>query len=240
MDSDKKEGKKKRIAIMQPGYLPWLGFFELMHNCDIFVFLDDVQYTKRDWRNRNRIRTPEGWQWLTVPVLHKHRHTQLLKDVTINNDLNWKKQHLNALRFNYQKAEFFDLYFTDLRTVYSGDLKNLCELNISLIEFLRKRLGINTPQLRSSQLNIKTAKSQRVLDICKALGAKELYDSKGAAAFLETEMFKNEGITVEFQEYIHPVYPQVVSPFISHLCTLDLLFNCGDKSLEILLGKSIF
>ncbi|MCG2712339.1 MAG: WbqC family protein [Candidatus Omnitrophica bacterium] len=229
--------EKKRIAIMQPGYLPWLGFFELMYNCDLFVFLDDVQYTKRDWRNRNRIRTHNGWQWLTVPAFNRNKREQLLKNVQINNQINWQKQHFNALRINYRKSKFFDSFSLELESIYFKSWDNLLELNIELILYLAKMFSIETPYIFSSSLNIKNTKSERILEICKLLNANELYDSKAASNFLDLSLFEKEKITVKFQDYRHPVYEQVYKPFIAYLSAIDLLFNCGAESLKIILGE---
>jgi len=229
--------KNKRIAIMQPGYLPWLGFFELMYNCDLFVFLDDVQYTKRDWRNRNRIRTYDGWQWLTVPVFNKNKRGQLIKDVQINNQVNWQKQHFNAFRVHYNKSRFFNSFIPELQNIYSRRWKNLSGLNIELILLLAKILKILTPCIFSSQLNIKSKKSMRILEICKELNANELYDSKAASNFLNLSLFGKEDITVKFQNYVHPVYDQVYKPFIPYMSTIDLLFNYGEEASKIILGK---
>jgi len=222
---------------MQPGYLPWLGFFELMSKVDLFVFLDDVQYTKRDWRNRNRIRTRSGWQWLTIPVLNKQKSTQLIKDVNINNSMDWRKKHLKALRINYQKAEFFDAYFNDIERIFSQDWTSLSEITITLILFLKEKMGIRTPCARASAFEIKSRKTERIVEICELLGAGHLYDSKAAAAFINTELFRDRGIKIEFQDYAHPVYKQVYEPFISYLSAIDLLFNCGPDSLRIISGK---
>lgn len=222
---------------MQPGYLPWLGFFELMSKVDLFVFLDDVQYTKRDWRNRNRIRTVSGWQWLTIPVLNKQKSTQLIKDVNLNNSMDWRKKHLKALRINYQKAEFFDAYFNDIERIFSQDWTSLSEITITLILFLKEKMGITTPCARASAFEIKSRKTERIVEICELLGAGHLYDSKAAAAFINTELFRDKGIKIEFQDYTHPVYKQVYEPFIPYLSAIDLLFNCGPDSLRIISGK---
>lgn len=230
----------KRIAIMQPGYLPWLGFFELMHNCDLFVFLDDVQYTKKDWRNRNRIRIKEGWMWLSVPVLYKNKSGQLIKDVKINNQQRWKKKHLNAIRFNYHKTKYFKNYFSEISDLYENDWTYLCLLDTSFITYLKGKLNITTPGIFSSSLNIKNKKSKKILEICKLLEAGELYDSKAAANFLEVSLFQSEGIKVKFQDYSHPVYNQVFNPFIPYMSVIDLLFNCGPDSLNVILGRKLF
>lgn len=224
-----------KIAIMQPGYLPWLGFFELMINCEYFVFLDDVQYNKKFWRNRNKIRTARGWMWLTVPVLHKGRREQLIKDVRINTTEPWQKKHLHALEINYAKSEFFSDYIPFFRDLYKREWDNLFDLDNEIILFLRREFGISTPVTRSSSLGIVDATgNRRVLEICKKLKATVLYDSAGAQPFIDTALFADNGIQVIFQEYKHPVYQQVYQPFLPQMSAVDLLFNEGSRSREVI------
>jgi hypothetical protein len=181
-----------RIAIMQPGYLPWLGFFELMYNCDLFVLLDDVQYTKKDWRNRNRIRTKDGWIWLSAPVLTKNKRFQLMNEVEINNSVDWKRKHLRAIEINYHRAKYFKNYFPSLVEKYSYDWDYLVDLDIVLIGWLKDALKIITPIIRSSLLVTQGKKEEKIINICKKLNAKELYDSKAAHDILELEKFKKK------------------------------------------------
>ncbi len=229
---------KRRIAIMQPGYLPWLGFFELMCHCDLFVFLDDVQYTKRDWRNRNRIRTYNGWQWLTVPVFNRNKSGQLIRDVRINNYGSWQKQHFKALQIHYGKSKFSNLFLPEFENIYSKKWDKLLDLNVELILLLAEMLLIKIPWVFSSQLNIKSKKSERILEICKLLNADELYDSKAASDFLDLSLFEKEEISVKFQDFVHPVYDQVYKPFIPYMSVIDLLFNYGEKSLKVIRGQA--
>lgn len=224
---------------MQPGYLPWLGFFELIDQCDQFVILDDVQYTKRDWRSRNKIRTKNGWIWLTVPILSKGREEQLIKDVEINNDISWNNDHLNSIKINYSKAPFFDKYIEFFETLYNQRWEHLIDLNMDIIYFLTKEINISTPFVLSSSLSISNlSKNQRIIEICKKLNADELYDSKAAESFIDIELFKKEGIKVIFQDYKHPEYEQSYKPFIGYLSVIDLLFNEGTNSKNLILKHS--
>ena len=225
---------------MQPGYLPWLGFFELIEQCDQFVILDDVQYTKRDWRSRNRIRTKNGWIWLTVPVLSKDKEEQLIKDVRINNDISWKKDHLNSIKINYSKAPFFDKYIEYFEDLYNQRWEHLIDLNMDIIYFLTKEINISTPIVLSSSLSISAlSKNQRIIAICNKLNTDELYDSKAAESFIDIGLFKKEGIKVIFQDYKHPEYRQSYKPFIGHMSVIDLLFNEGVNSKSIILKGSV-
>ncbi len=227
-----------KIAIMQPGYLPWLGFFELMINCDHFVFLDDVQYNKKFWRNRNKIRTARGWMWLTVPVLHKGRREQLIKDVRINTTEPWQKKHLHALEINYARSEFFNAYIPFFRDLYKRKWGSLFDLDNEIILFLRREFGIATPVARSSSLGIIDATgNERILEICKKLKATVLYDSAGAQPFIDTALFADNGIKVIFQEYKHPVYQQAYQPFLPQMSAIDLLFNEGSRSREVICSQ---
>lgn len=226
-----------RISIMQPGYLPWLGFFELMYNCDLFILLDDVQFTKKDWRNRNRIRTKDGWIWLTVPVLTKDKQNQLINETKINSSINWKRKHLKAIEINYHKAKYFKEYFPSLEEKYSRNWEYLVDLDIEIITWLKNALNIGTPIIKSSILNTQGKKEEKIINICKKLNAQKIYDSKAARGTLDLEKFKKENINIEFQNYHHPTYVQVYEPFIPFMSVMDLLIQYGPESRNILLNK---
>jgi len=227
-----------RIAIMQPGYLPWLGFFELMHNCDQFILLDDVQYTNKDWRNRNRIRCKHGWFWLSVPVLTKNKRFQLISESKINPSINWRNKHLHAIEINYHKARYFNQYFPSLEEIINRRWDYLIDLNSALINWLVLELKINKTIIRASVLNTGGECEDKIIAICNKLGADELYDSKAASSFLDINKFHNQGINIIFQDFHHPIYKQIYQPFISHMSIVDLLFNHGPDSLGIILGNS--
>jgi len=227
-----------RISIMQPGYLPWLGFFELICNCELFVLLDDVQYTKKDWRSRNRIRTKDGWRWLSVPVSTKGKRNQLISEALINPSVDWRKNHLKTIEINYHKARFFSSYFHFFERLYLTDWKYILDLDVEIINWLTGVLNIKTPIIKSSSLNTPGHKDDKIINICKALGATELYDSKAARGILNLAKFVDEKIGVKFQDYQHPVYKQVYEPFIPYMSVIDLIFQHGPKSLHILLNKS--
>ncbi len=225
------------VSIMQPGYLPWLGFFELIYNCDLFVLLDDVQYTKKDWRSRNRIRTKGGWIWLSVPVLTKNKQSQLINAVKVNSSINWRRKHLKAIEINYNKTKYFNDYFPYFEKLYTRDWEYLLDLDIEIINWAVKALNIKTPIIKSSGLNTEGKKEDKIINICKKLNATELYDSHAAQGILELDKFSENGIKVKFQDYRHPVYRQVYEPFMPFMSVIDLLFQYGPKSLDILLNK---
>ncbi len=223
-----------KIAIMQPTYLPWLGYFELIDNCDLFIFLDDVQFVKKSWQQRNRIKTPTGELLLTVPVLTKGKLEQQIKDVSINNDLPWKNKHLGSIINNYPKAAFYGKYIGLIKEIYSREYSDLLTLNIAFIEFIREHSGIRTKTMRSSQLGATGDRTTKIVNICKACKADCLYDAKGAADILNLNLFKQNNIEVVFQDYKHPTYNQIHGDFIPYLSALDLLLNLGEKSLEVI------
>lgn len=231
----------KRIVILQPGYLPWLGFFEQMYRCDSFVFLDDVQFTKNDWRNRNRIKTKDGIQWLTIPVLHKFG--QKIKDTVIDNKTKWQKKHLQALKTWYGKSPFFKNYIVDIEKIYTRDWNYLTDVDIKIILWINNVLGISRNIIKSSELSLQSDDRQlRLIEICKALHGDHFYEGKRGQAYMDIKVFEFHGITVEFQDYTHPYYNQLWQKeqgFISYLSIIDLLFNHGDDSLAILTGQKV-
>jgi len=223
-----------RVTILQPSYLPWLGFFEQMSRSDKFVLLDDVQYTRRDWRNRNRIRVRENWIWLTVPVQQKSRFSQSLLETRIDNSVSWRRKHLETLRQHYCKAPFFEKYFPRCQQVYEKDWTFLFDLCLETINLIKEEMGIETPLLRSSEMKPGGEKTERLVSICRELGATHYLSGESGSNYIAEEDFSSQGIALEYQNYEHPVYPQRHTGFVPHLSAIDLLFNCGEQSLGIL------
>jgi len=222
---------------MQPGYLPWLGFFELMQGCELFVFLDDVPYTKKDWRSRNRIRSQEGFQWLTVPVLSRGKRGQLISEAKVDNTVLWGKKHLKAIKWNYSKARCFNQYIGYFEEIYAKSWDYLLDLDLEMIRLLAEQFCILTPVIKASDLGIEGLSGNlRVIEICKRLSATTLYDSAGAIPFIDGCLFAEAGIRVVFQSYAHPVYTQTLQPFLPFMSAIDLLFNEGANSKDILLS----
>tara|TARA_B100001123_G_C15304476_1_gene1022144 strand:- start:684 stop:1382 length:699 start_codon:yes stop_codon:yes gene_type:complete len=223
-----------RVSILQISYLPWLGFFEQMNRSDQFVLYDDVQFTRRDWRNRNRIRIEEGSTWLTVPVIQKNKYKQSLLETKIDNATSWKRKHLETIRCHYSKTPFFDLYFPWCEKIYSSEWNYLLDLSLETVQYLKEELKIKTPILRSSELGGAGKKTQRLISICKKLGATHYLSGGSARNYILDSEFSDQNIELEYQEYQHPEYPQRYEGFVPFLSTIDLLFNCGKKSLGIL------
>jgi len=226
-----------RISISQPTYLPWLGYFDLIEQADVFVFLDSVQFEKRSWQQRNRIKGPDGLTLLTVPVVVKGRSEQKIQDVELSEPDFWDK-HLRAIETNYGRAPFFESYFPGFASVVKGASQagKLVDLNISIIRYFHQLLGIKTPLVRSSGLEAEGRKSVLLARICKELGASEYVSALGSACYLvnEIEEFATRSINVGFQQYEHPHYRQLFPPFHPYASVLDLVLNEGTLALEII------
>ncbi|MBL8150702.1 MAG: WbqC family protein [Blastocatellia bacterium] len=226
-----------RIVILQPGYIPWLGFFDQLHRADIFVVYDDVQYTRRDWRSRNRIKAHSGEHWLSVPVKNHGKFDQLIKDAEIDYSQKWTRKHLGAISTYYKQAPFFEEYFPQLESLLNSSPKLLLELDLQLIKECAQWLGITTPLVLASTLNAEGRSSERLISICKKLAATDYLTGKAAQSYLDEKLFSEAGITVEYHEYAHPRYRQLHGEFIPYMSVIDLLFNHGLESLPILTGR---
>lgn len=228
-----------KIAIHQPQYLPWLGYFAKMDQVDRFVLLDDVQFKKNEWQNRNRIKTAAGWQWLTVPVLH--RFPQQLCEVRIDRAAPWSRKHLQALISCYAFAPFFEDHRPFLTEIYAREWTLLGDLNRASLSYLVEALGLETKLILASTLALPDAcvATARLVAICQALGADTYLSGAGGRAYLEMERFEAAGIQVDFQIFHCPSYPQPFGAFIPNLSVVDLLCNCGGQSLDILRGGGV-
>ena len=226
----------KKTFIQQPTYLPWVGYFEQIDYVDVFVFFDDVEYVKRSWQNRNRIKTPHGELILAVPVLTSGRSGQCIRDVEIVYDNDWVKKHVRTIELNYQKARYFGEYWDGIKAIIENKYERLCDLNCDLIRVISKQLNIDTKFTRSSELNINiTHLEKRVVEICKYLNSHYLYDGTRIKEFMLPEHFIEAAIAVELQDYNCRPYSQLWGDeFVPYLSILDLLFNEGPNSLSII------
>ena len=223
------------VAIMQPTYLPWLGYFDLIDRSDIFVFLNSVQFDKRSWQQRNRIKTPNGELMLTVPVLTKGKFKQKIYDVEIDKSKNFAKKHFNSISSNYKKSKYFKSYINELDEIYNSKINKLSDLNIRLIKWLSSKLGIKTEFVLSSQLDEHGSKTELLLNICKKLNADYYLSPPGSKEYIEeNNLFEKSGIQLSYQNYKHPTYKQLFGDFIPYMSVIDLLFCEGNKSLEII------
>ena len=223
------------VAVHQPQYLPWLGYFDKIDKADVFVLLDNVQFKKNEWQNRNKIKTAQGWMWLTVPVLYKYPNH--IDEVQINNRIDWRKKHLRALEINYQKAPYFRNFFPEVEHFYAEDSDFISEANRASVLMLLRMLGIHRETEIASVLgHLPEEPSERLAAICETVKADTYLSGAGGKDYLDLEPFNDKGITVLFQDFKHPVYMQLYGDFIPNLSLLDLLFNCGPDSLKVLEG----
>jgi len=226
----------KTAVILQPHYLPYCGFFKLIEKSDVFVFFDNVQFEARSWQHRNRIKTPLDFKWLTVPVIKTFG--QKISDVQINNELQWQKQHLTAIQQSYGRAPCFSDYKDFFNEVYSKKFTSLSDLNIYLIKWLCSTMGFKTEFIKASELDVSAKRSELLANICKKVNATHYYSNIGSKEYMDKEMEFFKGIDVSYLDYKHPEYSQQFSGFVSHLSVIDLLFNHGPKSREIILGDT--
>ena len=229
-----------RISISQPAYLPWLGYFERIQLSDLHVILDHVPDGKKSMVNRNKIRTKQGWIWLTVPIKSKDRYSGLpINDLEVNNEFDWKNKHWKSIQGSYLKSNHFQSYYDSLEKIYNQDFTYLRDLNRSLTEFLLKKFFITTPMVNSSTLNIKSTKSDLILDICKYFEADTYISGPFGRDYLDIESFSNESIEIIFHEYSHPEYIQCFDGFEAYMSSIDLLFNYGNEASSILKTSSL-
>lgn len=226
-----------KVTIHQPEHMPWLGFFHKLSCVDTLVILDNVQFRKNYFQNRNKIRTKGGWLWLSVPV--QHSGDTAIKDVRIAADRRWRKKWWDSLFFSYKKAEYFDLYSGRVRDLICADFDGVSSLNVSLIKLLSEVLGIGPDYILASELNVNGTGSGLILDICKALGADEYLSGISGKDYLRLDDFSRNDIRVVFQEFHHPVYRQLHEPFMPGMSVIDLIFNYGDKSLDVIKGIGV-
>jgi len=228
-----------QVVISQPTYLPWLGYFDKIDKAGIFIIQDNVQFRKREWQNRNRIKTPDGWMWLTIPINKKECINKKINEITVCNNIDWKQNHWRAIEKSYSRAKYFKKFAPALKKIYDTDWARLIDINIALIEFFLKALEIKTKILRASDLETKQNKTLELIELCKKVKADSYLTGKVAKDFLDEDLFKKNKITLEYHNYNHPRYRQLFGSFIPYLSTLDLLFNHGEESLDIITGKKI-
>ncbi len=230
------KGPKKTAAIMQPTYLPWIGYFDLMDQADVFVILDSVQFARRSWQQRNRIKTSSGELMLTVPVLSKGKRDQRIDEVLIEPTAGFTNSHLNSIRLAYSKAPYFDALWPALSETLSSKTSKLIDLNLGLITLFQKRLGIKADIVRSSTLAAAGNKVDLLVAVCKEIGVNRYLSPLGSKEYIEeNDLFADNDIELVYHEYRHPTYHQLHGPFLPHMSVLDLLMNeDGPRALEII------
>lgn len=224
----------------QPTYLPWIGLFNKISSSDCFVLFDSVQYSQKEWMNRNKIKTPNGEIFLNVPVLKKSFLKKKINEIKINNSIDWKRKHLKSIKLNYSRTKFYKTYISYFEDIYSKEWIHLSDLNFYMLKLFIKLLGIKVKILKLSDLNIPGKKSELILNLCLKLEAKKFIFGKQGINYADIESFKRKKIDITFQNYQHPSYPQLYGEFLPYLSIIDLLFNCGNRSLEIINSNGTF
>lgn len=225
----------RTLAIMQPTFLPWVGYFALMDRVDRFVFLDDVQFDKRSWQQRNRIKTANGPLWLTVPVLTKGRRDQTIAQVRLQPEARFAETALKTLEHAYGKAAYFTPVMDQVAPAFGAADEGLCALNIALIEALCSLMGLQPDLVRSSETPVASTKAQRLADLCQRHGAARYVSPPGSKAYLDgDDALARAGVALEYFAYEHPVWPQLHGGFEPYMGALDLVMNALPEALEIL------
>ena len=223
------------LVVLQPGYLPWLGFFDQMQRSSVFIYYDDVQFDKHGWRNRNRVKAPGGGpHWLTVPVLHSGRDWPAIHEIEIDNRTPWARKHVGTLKQFYRAAPHLHRYLPALEEMLERRWMLLVDLDLAVTKLICGWLGLERRTLRASELGIASRRSERLLALCQHVDAQRYLSGSAARDYLDTELFSRAGIEIEWQDYVHPVYPQLHGDFVPYLSIVDLLFNCGEESSAIL------
>ena len=227
-----------RGAIMQPTFLPWLGYFAMIDSVDLFVFLDHVQIVKRSWQVRNRIKFGNEEKMLTIPVVNTERDNMKLNNTNMVKD-GWRDRHLDTLYHAYHKSRCFTDVFPIIEQVYNKELNVIADFTIEMITEICKYLNVSTRCIRSSDLgDFETRKDELLVEICRRCGIEEYLSAYGSSAYIEKTViggaFSNSGIKLVYQNYEHPVYEQMGKDFLPYMGVIDLLFNHGDKSIGII------
>lgn len=222
-----------RVSIHQPEHLPWLGFFHKMADCDLYVLLDSVQFTKNNYQNRNRLIDANGTvYWSTVPVRMVGHTDKTIAEMEIENSQPWRRKCWGRIAGAYRRHPFFGNLAPKLESIFMTEYRLLVDINLALIEFFRQELGIDVPMVRSSTLDLQGSRSELLLSVCRNLDADAYLSGPSGRQYLDAALFENAGIAIEYHEFSHPTYEAPI--FERYLSTLDLLMNHGYRSREIL------
>ncbi len=224
------------VAIHQPQYMAWTGYFDKMDKADVFVFLDTVQFKKNEYQNRNLIKGPGGARWLTVPVIHSFGQT--IREVRINDGVDWRKKHLMGVTSCYGRAPFFGDYIGYVEQLIGGPGAGLSDLNIACITLIARLLGIETRLVTASDLGeVPGERDRRLLEIVRRLGGDTYLSGEGGKGYIDADVFREANIELLFQKFTSPEYPQLFGDFVPNLSTIDLLFNVGQRAIDYIRGK---
>ncbi|MBC8109422.1 MAG: WbqC family protein [Verrucomicrobia bacterium] len=228
----------KKIAVLQSNYIPWKGYFDIIASVDEFIIYDQVQYTKNDWRNRNKIKTAHGLSWLTIPVKNQGLTQKISETMVIENG--WQKKHWQSIRHAYTKAPFFKLYQAAFEEIYmSIEISDLSKINLNFLKAICKLLNINTIISNSEDYLFSGNRVEKLINLVKAAGGTHYLSGQAAKSYIEESVFIQSGIQLEWMTYEgYPEYPQLYPPFEHKVTVLDLLFNAGDEASKFMLFQS--
>lgn len=227
-----------KVGIIQSNFLPWRGYFDFIRETDLFILHDDLQYTKSDWRNRNRIKTPRSTEWITVPVRYHHTR-QLIEETPVDYSTPWAQKMLNRIREAYRRAPCFEPYFSELADLLNQPAASISGLNLSLIKWVCSHLEIDTQIRMSQEYHPKGAKTERLIGILQQAKATTYLSGPAAQAYLIPQLFERAGIQLEYKQYNYPEYDQLYPPFESAVSVIDLLFMKGSDAISYLESREI-
>lgn len=224
-----------KVGIIQSNYIPWRGYFDFIDDVDLFIYLDDVQYTARDWRNRNKIKTPNGLIWLSIPVFFSRNDNDIsVEKVRIDYTQKWVDKHINSIKHAYSRSPFFKQYAEDFFDILNRRYETISVLNVEINNWIMNKLDIKTKIKMSSEFQPVGAKTDRLIDILKKAGATSYLSGPSAKNYLDVGKFKEGGIGLEYKVYEYEEYSQLYGSFEPQVSVLDLLFNCGKDSMKYL------
>ncbi|WP_256289023.1 WbqC family protein [Halobellus inordinatus] len=225
---------RKIVAAHQPNYLPWIGYFHKIHESDVFVVLDDVEYSSGSWINRNKIKTPDGWSWLSVPV----GDTSVpINEVEIAGNGDWREEHWKSFQQNYANANEFESLASFLEETYDREWASLDALNVHLLKGICDRVGIEYSFVHSSELDTESTGAERLAELCDQVDADVYLSGMGADGYMQHESFKEIGVAVEYQDFEHPTYRQRFDGFEPYMSFVDAVMNVGPKEAIALLDS---
>ena len=227
-----------KVGIIQSNFLPWRGYFDFIRESDLFIIHDDLQYTKSDWRNRNKIKTPRGIEWISVPV-HYHHTSQLIEETPVDYSRPWSQKMLNRIREAYRRAPCFEPYFSELSDLLNQPASSISDLNLCLIKWVCRHLEIDTPVEMSHDYHPRGTKTERLIGILQQVKATTYLSGPAAKAYLVPELFHQAGIRLEYKQYNYPEYEQLYPPFEPAVSVIDLLFMKGKASISFMESKEM-
>jgi len=228
------------VSINQPSYLPWLGYFHRIACSDVHVIFDNVQFEKNSFVNRNKVKSANGAIWLTVPVFTKGKFkNNPINELLIDNSTKWRKKHFTSIYFNYKKSKYFSRYIDVFEDLYNREWDKLVDMNMEIIKYFLDELNIQTKLVYSSEMKGSGVKDELVLNICKELNADIYFSGELGKNYLDESIFEKKNISVIYQKYNHSEYKQMNGEFIPYMSIVDLIFNCGSESYDVIMSNNI-